>query len=303
MSNLKYEVWEALKLIPAGKVTTYGQLASFLGTKGVRAVASWVAKNPYAPAVPCHRVILSDGRVGQYSGMGGVKQKAALLKSEGVKVKDGKVVDFKKHLFKFKFKFNNLVPKGYELVLASASPRRHKLLKMFGVKFQVAPADIDETLFTSLPVSKQVKKLALAKAQAVVRNLRQSAIVIGADTLVEFEGHALGKPASPKKARKMLKLLNGQKVTIYSGLAVIESQTKKTQVVLSKTEVKLKKLSDRLISWYVKTGEPMDKAGAFAIQGLGAGLVEDVKGDYYSALGLSLFELVKLTQARCRSSE
>lgn len=87
-------VWEALKRIPKGRVTTYGDIAAYLGTKAVRAVGSAVGKNPYAPDVPCHRVVPADGRIGNYSGRGGVQRKSELLEAEGVQVANGRVVDF-----------------------------------------------------------------------------------------------------------------------------------------------------------------------------------------------------------------
>lgn len=93
------KVWEALSLIPCGKVTTYKAVADFLGTKAVRAVGTAVGKNPYAPIIPCHRVVLSDGKVGNYSDVRGVNKKIELLTSEGVFIKDSKIVDFKEKLF------------------------------------------------------------------------------------------------------------------------------------------------------------------------------------------------------------
>ncbi len=94
-------VWHALTLIPRGKVTTYGDIARYLGTRAVRAVGTAVGKNPYAPEVPCHRVVPADGRVGNYSGEGGVARKTALLREEGVEVEEGKIVDFEAKRFHF----------------------------------------------------------------------------------------------------------------------------------------------------------------------------------------------------------
>lgn len=94
-------VWQALERIPEGKVTTYGAIADYLGSRAVRAVATAVAKNPAAPGVPCHRVVPASGRVGNYSGRGGVAGKIALLEKEGVSVKEGKIVAFEAHLFRF----------------------------------------------------------------------------------------------------------------------------------------------------------------------------------------------------------
>jgi len=94
-------VWEVIALIPEGSVTTYGVIARYLGTKAVRAVGTAVGKNPYAPKVPCHRVVPADGRLGNYSGEGGVKRKQVLLESEGVRVKEGKIVDFERVFYDF----------------------------------------------------------------------------------------------------------------------------------------------------------------------------------------------------------
>ncbi len=101
-TKFQQSVWQALKCIPKGSVTTYGALAKFLKTKAVRAVGTAVGKNPYAPKVPCHRVVRSDGGIGQYSGTGGQSGKIKILRKEGVDVKNGKVVDFNKVFFDFK---------------------------------------------------------------------------------------------------------------------------------------------------------------------------------------------------------
>ena len=101
MTPFQEEVYRALNLIPKGRVTTYGAIASYLGTKAVRAVGTAVGKNPNAPKVPCHRVVPSTGKIGNYSGEGGVTTKIRLLKEEGVLLKDDKILDFEKHLFAF----------------------------------------------------------------------------------------------------------------------------------------------------------------------------------------------------------
>lgn len=101
MTPFQLEVYAALKKIPKGSVTTYGAVAKQLGTKAVRAVGTAVGKNPNAPTVPCHRVVPSSGKIGNYSGDGGVNTKIKLLESEGVLVKDGRIVDFKRHLYSF----------------------------------------------------------------------------------------------------------------------------------------------------------------------------------------------------------
>ncbi len=103
-TEFQRRVWEALKRIPKGRVTTYGEIARYLGTKAVRAVGTAVGKNPYAPQVPCHRVVPADGRLGRYSGDGGIKTKRRLLESEGVEVADGKIVDFPRRFWRFEKK-------------------------------------------------------------------------------------------------------------------------------------------------------------------------------------------------------
>ncbi|BBG65883.1 methylated-DNA--protein-cysteine methyltransferase [Hydrogenimonas sp.] len=100
-TDFQKSVWEALKLIPKGRVTTYGAIGRYLGTRAYRAVGSAVGKNPYAPEVPCHRVVPADGRLGNYSAEGGRDRKADLLRSEGVSVKEGKIVNFESLLFEF----------------------------------------------------------------------------------------------------------------------------------------------------------------------------------------------------------
>lgn len=302
MSTLRYQVWSSLELIPLGKVTTYGMLARFVGTKAIRAVASWVAKNPQAPKIPCHRVVLANGRVGQYSGVGGVRQKIKLLKKEGIRISaSGQVVELERYLFDFDFSY--LTYGKTDLVLASASPRRQALLSSLKLKFQTIPALIDESQFTKLSVQSQVEQLALAKAKHVANSIDRPVKVVGADTLVEFKGQALGKPKNATEARIMLTKLSGQKVEVFSGLAVVgvkfTEKGKKhliTQSSTSRVQVKLKPLSQKIIDWYVATGEPLDKAGAFAIQGQGATLIEEIMGDYFAVVGLSLKQLVDMLQ-------
>ncbi len=100
-TDFQRRVWEALRLIPEGRVTSYGEIAKYLGTKAVRAVGTAVGKNPYAPQVPCHRVVRTDGRIGRYSGEGGVARKIALLNKEGVHVREGRIVSFDSLLYRF----------------------------------------------------------------------------------------------------------------------------------------------------------------------------------------------------------
>jgi septum formation protein len=165
------------------------------------------------------------------------------------------------------------------VILASQSPRRRDLLDLIGMRHEVRPADVDET------------PLARAKALAVAA-AEPEAITIGSDTIVVVDGEILGKPRDEADARRMLRRLSGREHRVLTAVAVAHGG----RVVSSVEEVKVtfRALTDAAIDAYVATGEPMDKAGAYGIQGYGATIVERIEGDYFAVMGLALGRMVRL---------
>jgi septum formation protein len=176
------------------------------------------------------------------------------------------------------------------LILASSSPRRAKLMKEAGLDFIVEPSHIDEDLDDKLKPLDFVLELAKLKAQQVAKN-HENDIVIGADTIVVYDDQILGKPKDEDDAYRMLKLLSNDRHIVYTAVAIVRNKEIKTFV--SEAEVWMKNLSDLEIKNYIKTKEPMDKAGAYAIQGDGGNLVDHFKGDFFTIVGLPLKELLE----------
>ena len=175
------------------------------------------------------------------------------------------------------------------LVLASSSPRRAKLLKDAGLDFIVIPSLVDEVVDEKYKPSDLVVELAKLKALSVAKDYPND-IVIGADTIVVFEDQILGKPKDEEDAYRMLKLLSDDRHVVYTAVALIKGDKIKTFV--SETEVWMKNLSDLEIWNYIHTGEPMDKAGAYGIQGEGGSLVDHYKGDFFTIVGLPLKDVL-----------
>lgn len=176
------------------------------------------------------------------------------------------------------------------IVLASASPRREELIKRLGLDFTVFPSKIDESQFDNLEPEEMVQELARAKAEEVAE-LVEDTIVIGADTVVVYNGEVLGKPEDERQAISMLKVLQGRKHKVFSGLAVVETDSRRTLIDFDETDVYMRSLEREEIEGYVKTGEPMDKAGSYGIQGIGGTLVERIDGSYYTVMGLPIHKL------------
>ena len=176
-----------------------------------------------------------------------------------------------------------------KVVLASSSPRRYEMLKQIGLKFEVIPADIEEVIDTKLIPENMVQKLSYDKA-FYVANKFNNLIVIGADTIV-LKDEILGKPNNEEHAFKMLKSLQGAWHEVITGVTVIDSSDLRYVNAFEKTRVKMKPLSESDIRSYIKTGEPMDKAGSYGIQGKGAVLVEKIEGCYSNVVGLPLMKL------------
>jgi septum formation protein len=171
------------------------------------------------------------------------------------------------------------------LVLASASPRRRELLAALGLTPPVRPVDLDETPLDGEPAADCVLRLARAKAEA--RN-RPGELVLAADTLVVLDGRILGKPADPDEAVAMLGRLAGRDHLVMTGVAVRDADAGRTAAAVETTRVSIAPLGAARIADYVATGEPLDKAGAYAIQGLGALFVERIDGNYSNVVGLPL---------------
>jgi len=178
------------------------------------------------------------------------------------------------------------------LVLASASPRRSDCLRMLGLSFEVHPADIPETVQRGESAETHVERLARDKATAVA-SLRPDAVVLGGDTVVTLDGEILGKPSGPEDAEAMLSRLAGRTHTVASGLALALPSGEMRSGV-SATEVTFSDFSPAFARAYVRTAEPLDKAGAYGIQGLGAALVTEIRGDYYCVVGLPVALLLRL---------
>ncbi len=177
-----------------------------------------------------------------------------------------------------------------KLILASASPRRREILKNAGYKFEVITADADETLPPDISPEQAVKYLAELKNSAVAQN--NDGIIVSADTVVAVDGKILGKPADEQDAENMLKMLSGRTHSVFTGVSV--SLGNKKTVFCEKTDVTFFDLSEKEILDYIKTGEPMDKAGAYGIQGRGALLVEKINGDYFNVVGLPIARLSRV---------
>jgi septum formation protein len=181
-----------------------------------------------------------------------------------------------------------------QLILASASPRRAELLKQIGLKFRVIPSNIQEDFYHTDP-EELVMKLALDKARQVARSVSEG-LVIGADTIVVFERHVLGKPSGPEDAIRMLSILNGREHSVFTGLALVEVPGERFTVTFEETKVKFRTLDIEEIRSYATSREPLDKAGAYGIQGKGAVLVEGITGCYFNVVGLPVSKLITKLQ-------
>ncbi|MGV6859370.1 MAG: Maf family protein [bacterium] len=182
------------------------------------------------------------------------------------------------------------------LILASASPRRLELLQQVGVHPQVRPADIDETVFEGEHAGNYVRRMALKKARVVSALLGdESVTVLGSDTSVVVDDEVLGKPENEAHAAHMLGMLSGRSHQVLSGVALVSAQ--REEVLLSSTEVRFRTVSEAEMAAYWRSQEPLGKAGGYAIQGLGAMFIEEIRGSYSGVMGLPLFETCQLLRA------
>lgn len=181
------------------------------------------------------------------------------------------------------------------IILASKSPRRQELLKRIVNDFRVVVSDFDEesVVFNGEPRD-YVEKLSLEKAKAVAEKASKNSLIIAADTIVVLNKEVLGKPKSEEQAFNMLSMLSGKTHTVYSGVTIMSNDTNEIYSEVVSTEVKFSNLTRAEIQNYITTKEPMDKAGAYGIQGLGAIFVEEIKGCYYNVVGLPLNKLNKM---------
>ena len=172
------------------------------------------------------------------------------------------------------------------LVLASASPRRRELLARAGFEFEVTPADVDERQRDRELPKAYVSRLAFEKAETVAAGLPDGGlqVVLGADTIVVVDGDMLSKPRDTQGAREMLRRLSGRSHDVLTGVALLRGPERRSAV--EQTRVSLVELADDVIEWYLTTGEPMDKAGAYGVQGIASQFVERIEGSYTNVVGL-----------------
>ena len=177
------------------------------------------------------------------------------------------------------------------VVLASGSPRRRQLLDLIGIAHEVRPSDIDESMKGRETPRKHAERLAREKVEAVASK-DSNVVTIAADTIVVIDRKVLGKPTSSVDAGSMLSLLNGREHTVITAVAVARGE--KVRSAVEEVKVRFRKLTEDEIDAYIATGEPMDKAGAYGIQGFGATIVERIDGDYFAVMGLPLVKVVLL---------
>lgn len=191
-----------------------------------------------------------------------------------------------------------------KIVLASTSPRRREILRLSDYEFDIASPVCDEQIALCRPED-YVRSLSQRKCSAGVQLVNKDslhypdgAVVIGADTIVAYGEEILGKPSDEAEACKMLRFLSGKTHAVYTGVTVADSRTQEEETFCEKTEVTFYELTDEEITEYVSTGEPMDKAGAYGIQGKGAYLVRKIDGDYFNVVGLPYAHLMRVLKGR-----
>lgn len=184
-----------------------------------------------------------------------------------------------------------------KLILASASPRRAQILRDAGLRFEIAKTNISERRNSGEAARAMTRRLALAKAHAAAERIQKRAsgsIIIGADTTVELNGEILGKPKSPASARRMLRKLSGKTHRVITSVAAIRLPDHAERIVTEVTRVRFSRLTAPQIREYVATGEPLDKAGAYGVQGIGGRYIEKIQGCYFNVVGLPLAPVYRL---------
>lgn len=170
-------------------------------------------------------------------------------------------------------------------ILASASPRRKEILELADLKFDIMPSNAQEITTKTAP-NEVVMELASIKAKDIYKKSEKQSMIVGADTVVAYQGQILGKPADEADAKRMLTMLSGQTHEVYTGVCIIEDG--KTKTFYEETKVTFYEISDEQIDHYIKTGEPMDKAGSYGIQGKAAVFIKGIEGDYYNVVGFPI---------------
>ncbi|HYA31878.1 MAG TPA: Maf family protein [Thermodesulfovibrionales bacterium] len=182
--------------------------------------------------------------------------------------------------------------RGKRIVLASASPRRKEILEKTGLIFRVDPGGDEEEVDLRAAPRRLSRVLSLQKAMSVAGR-HKGALIIAADTFIVVKGMILGKPHTAREARRMLRVLNGRKHTVITGFTILDTASDRKLSRSVQTKVYFRHLSPEEIDSYIESGEPLDKAGAYAIQGLGAALIRSIEGDYFNVVGLPLNALVE----------
>jgi septum formation protein len=178
------------------------------------------------------------------------------------------------------------------IILASASPRRIELLKLTGLPFDSMPAGIEETVLPNENPRRHVRRLSKEKARFIAKTHPDS-WVIGADTIVFIDGEIIGKPASPEDARIILAKLSGRRHQVFTGFCITNIERETTICEVVRSSVIFRKLDADEIFWYTNTAEPYDKAGAYAVQGISAMFIREIKGSFTNVMGLPMCELVE----------
>jgi septum formation protein len=188
-------------------------------------------------------------------------------------------------------------PFHQKLFLASTSPRRAEILAAARWPFEIVRGSVDETLYPNEDAATYVRRLAEAKATTAAREL-QNGLVLGADTTVVVDNEIMGQPSDDDDARRMLRLLSGKWHDVLTGVALVQVDQEKQKCVVDHetTRVRFCEMSDAEIEWYVSTGEPKGKAGAYGVQGSAALFIEEIAGDYFNIVGLPLRLVYKLSQ-------
>lgn len=179
--------------------------------------------------------------------------------------------------------------KNMKIVLASASPRRKEILENLGLEFEICPSDVDESIKETMSPEDAVIEVSKRKALSCLEKYKKDALVISADTVVCLDNKIIGKPKDKEDAFDILKSLSGKEHFVFTGYTLLEEDKIVTGAV--KTKVVFKELSDEEILWYIDTKEPLDKAGAYGIQGKGSVFVKEISGDYLNVVGLPVSEI------------
>jgi septum formation protein len=179
------------------------------------------------------------------------------------------------------------------IVLASTSSRRKELLEKTGLAFDSVHSSYEEDMSLSMPPKDLAKHLSMGKAQTVANLIDDDALVIGADTFIFFEDKVIGKPHTKERSKEILRMFSGKPHDVITGFTIIDTSTGRSTSKAVESKVYFKKLSEEQIDRYVATGEPLDKAGAYGMQGLGGELIEKIEGDPTNIIGLPMKELIE----------